>query len=152
MHNPDLKYKTKTATEEQICLHLKECDNDFVAYLAKRINIEEYSTKLFEKSITFEAWNNNNLVGLIAGYFNDMENKMAYITNVSIIKSYTRKGIASELLNRCITYAEQHGFKEIMLEVLKDNKAATGLYLKNGFRFFENANDMIRMKYTCNKL
>jgi ribosomal protein S18 acetylase RimI-like enzyme len=148
MNISQIKYKTKTATVKEIYSHLKECNYNSYPHLDERVNVKEYSIKLFDKSVTFEAWVDNILVGLVATYFNDMENRSGYITNVSITKNYMGLGIASELMNMCIRYASQYNFKEIELEVYKDNNPAILLYKKYGFMDCKNRGDFVLMKLT----
>lgn len=128
-----IKYKIKTATKQEICSHLKECSDHFEPPLAQRVDIQEYSERIFCKSVTFEAWVSGTLVGLLAAYFNDMENHLGYVTNVSTIKNYRNSGIGSKLMAMCIKYAKQHYFSGIKLEVAHRNVSAIRLYDKFGF-------------------
>src|SRR5436190_21860381 len=91
-------YKTGTASFSAVFTHLAKCNNDFVPPLSNKVDLELYSKKIAENSVTFEAWINDELVGLIAAYFNDLKQETGYITNVSTIKEYSGKGIASQLL------------------------------------------------------
>ena len=108
-----ISYKTKTANANDISLHLLACDDSFIPALSSRINISDYAQKIYDKAITFEAWNKNELIGLIATYFTQPESGIAFITNVSVSKKYNGKGIASKLLSNCITYAVKTNYKEI---------------------------------------
>ena len=110
----NLDYTIKTATEEQIFSHLHGCNDSFITPLNERVELHEYSKKIFDKSMTFEAWENKFLVGLVSAYFNDNENSFGYITNVSTTKKFTGKGIASILLKNCIEYAKQHNFAKFL--------------------------------------
>jgi hypothetical protein len=56
MKTGSLKYTTKIATEFEIFLHLTGCSESFIPPLAERVNISEYAKKIFERSVTFEAW------------------------------------------------------------------------------------------------
>ncbi|MBA3704781.1 MAG: GNAT family N-acetyltransferase [Bacteroidetes bacterium] len=150
MSTHKLKYKTKTATKEEIYLHLKECNNNFIPALDQKVSVKDYSEKIAEKAVTFEAWADNILVGLVAAYFNDSENRVGYITNVSITMNQSGKGIASELINRCMKYARQKNFKEIKLEVFKNNNKAIQLYKKLNFTSVEIKNDMVQMQQDLN--
>ena len=150
-------YKTKTAKEQEIYLHLQECNDNFIPPLNGKVNLKDYAKKLFEKSVTFEAWADGSLKGLIASYFNSTENNIGYITNVSVTRDYQGKGIASALMNSCVKYAQEYKFNEIILEVHKDNKDAILLYKKHGFIQFENKEELLVMKLklminTINKL
>ena len=139
-------YKTKTADAQNIYTHLNACKDNFIPALDKTVDIAAYSKKIAENCITFEAWINNNLAGLIAAYFNDPENTAGFITNVSILKTYAGKGLASALLKNCISYGIENKFKEINLEVYDKNEGAIRLYKK--FDFYQSAtkNNLLILK------
>ncbi len=139
-------YKVKTATLTEIFAHLMACDDDFHPPLNERVNIKEYSQKIFEKSITFEAWRGVTLVGLLAAYFNDIPSRSTFITNVSVLKNFMSLGIASELLRKCIGHAVQENIREIRLEVNKRDSQALGLYRKFDFVVDGLDNDFLKMK------
>jgi ribosomal-protein-alanine N-acetyltransferase len=129
----NLRYETGTATYSDIHSHLKECSDDFNFPLEKRVDIALYSKKIFEKAITFEAWVDNILIGLIAAYFNSMNHSFGYITNISVMKIYTGLKIASLLMSMCIEYANRNNFRGVMLEVSKDDKNTINIYEEFGF-------------------
>ena len=126
-------YKIKEASEKDIFLHLKDCKDYFLPPLDEKVNIDEYAKKIFEKAITFEAWEDDILVGLIAVYFNDLNRRVGFITNVSVVKKYMGMGVASVLLENCIEYATQNEFAEVQLEVDKANIPAINFYKKFNF-------------------
>lgn len=119
-------------TLENIQQHLNKCSSTFIPSLDSYVNIEEYSKKIYDKAIIFGEFDQNNLIGLVAAYDNP-EEKFGWITNVSVDPDYSRKGIASELLNRCYKYFESKGYFHIFLEVFLDNEKAINLYIKQGF-------------------
>ena len=147
-----IRFETKTASEEEICSHLEACKDDFIPPLDQTVDIQEYSRKIFDRSVTFEAWEDRNLVGLLAAYFNDMRNRTGYVTNVSLMKDHTGLGIASTLVSMCIAYAKRCDFKEITLEVNKENSLAIRLYGKFGFVECENRNEVMLLKLDLGKL
>lgn len=138
--------KIKTATMKDILTHLKECNDNFYPPLNKRVNLEEYSRKIYEKSVTFEAWKEVYLVGLVSIYFNNDTDRSAYITNVSVLKSFMGLGVASELLRQCIQYAVIENFVEIKLEVHKESNHAINLYRKFDFVVDSVDNAFLKMK------
>jgi ribosomal protein S18 acetylase RimI-like enzyme len=140
-----ITYQIKKAKEEQIYSHLKECNTNFFPPLSDRVNLEEYSKKIADKAITFEAWSENTLVGLIAAYMNE-ETKISFITNVSVLKNYMGLGIAAELTKNCIEHIRQHNFKEIKLEVHKNNLSAISLYKKFNFTTYDSVDNQDMMK------
>jgi len=146
METVDLAYRIKTADTQEILEHLKKCDHSFQPILTKRVNIEEYARKIFDRATTFEAWHARILVGLLAAYFSNNPERSAFITNVSVLEDFMGKGIASRLLNECKEYALQENFGEIRLEVHKVNVRAIGLYRKLSFVPYEIREDFLIMR------
>lgn len=128
-----IKYKINTASESDVHLHLSNCSQDFEPPLDKKVDILEYSKKIAERSTTFEAWAENNLVGLVAAYLNDQQSGKGFITSVSTLKEYLGNGIASKLVANCLEYANESNFSEINLEVNANNQKAIKLYEKFNF-------------------
>ena len=145
MKTADISYKIKTAKANHISLHLTECSDSFVPPLAERVNINEYVKKIFKKSVTFEAWADQLLIGLLAAYFNYVDG-IVFITNVSLLKNFVGYGIASNLLEMCIRYAGENNFREITLEVHENNSDAISLYKKFRFAIYQTKNNELLMK------
>jgi len=119
-------------TEKDIQQHLIKCSPTFVPPLDTYIDINDYSKKIYKQAILFTELNNDNLIGLVAAYDN-IDEKFGWITNVSVDLNYSRKGIASKLLNKCYEYFRDKNYKNIFLEVFADNENAIILYTKHGF-------------------
>lgn len=147
MNTSNIIFATKTASSRQIYQHLLECDGNFVPKLSERITLEEYSDKLYCNSTTFEAWNKDTLVALVAAYFNNRVNNLGYITAVSTKKQYMGKGIASHLMRECIAYARMKNFSTLQLEVNRQSNAAISLYKKLGFSISGESGDFYLMRF-----
>jgi 2-polyprenyl-3-methyl-5-hydroxy-6-metoxy-1,4-benzoquinol methylase len=119
-------------TLKHIQQHLTTCSNTFIPSLDSYVNIDNYSKKIFEQATLFTKFDDNKLIGLVAAYDNPIE-KFGWITNVSVDPDYSRKGIASELLNECNKYFENKKYFSIFLEVFSNNEKAIKLYIKHGF-------------------
>lgn len=65
-----------------------------------------------------------------------------HITNVAVHRDYRQKGVGDAIIKRMIEIAEEKEMIGLTLEVRKSNKAALGLYTKNGFKL-----DGIRKEY-----
>lgn len=128
-----VEYKVKCATKNQIKEHLLECDDQFDPRLSERVELGNFSNKIFVDAITFEAWHDNSLVGFVSAYMNDEKKHSAYINHVSVLNRFAGQGIASRLITNCISHAESSGLREIWLEVSKSNLPAIDLYTKLGF-------------------
>lgn len=80
-----IEYCLNKASESEIAGHLKQCDADFVPPLSSRVEIKDYAQKIANKATRFEAWSDGTMVGLVAAYYNDHENRLVYITSVSVL-------------------------------------------------------------------
>lgn len=128
-----IEFRSNRASEAQLTEHLSRCDAEFVPPLSGRIEINNYAKKIASKATRFEAWSGDKLVGLVAAYCNDQEQRIAYITSVSVLREWTGKGIAAHLVGQCIKHAEVSGMRQISLEVASDNTPAIKLYERSGF-------------------
>jgi len=128
MQTKHLRFSNNTASIEDILTHFRGCNPVFYAYLCKKVDLISYSKKIQLHANKFEIWDGTELVGLVAAYFNDNENKQGFITNVSVLDSYSRQGIASALMQKCIDYASLNTFLTITLEVNSNSHKAIGLY------------------------
>lgn len=146
-------YKIRSASENDIKVHLLKCDPNFLPILSLRVDINTYSKKIFNHAITFEAWQENKLIGLVACYCNEAD-QTGFITNVSVYKEFTGKGIAGQLIKMCFDHAFGLGYKAIRLEVNKENKYAVDLYKRYEFKQIGSSkNDLITMeRFINNKL
>lgn len=128
-----IEFCLNRATEAEIAEHLWHCDAEFVPRLSGRVEVAAYAHKIAEKATRFEGWTGGVMVGLLAAYCSGGEHGAAYITSVSVRREWRGRGIASQLLERCIGYAKGRGFERIRLEVDQANTAAMKLYEKKGF-------------------
>jgi len=128
-----VEWLSNNASEAEIAEHLSRCDADFVPPLSSRVEINDYARKIASKATRFEAWSRGTLVGLVVAYCNDQETHVAFITSVSVLHEWTRKGIAARLIDRCIEHAKASGMLQISLEVARHNKQAIRLYEESGF-------------------
>jgi ribosomal protein S18 acetylase RimI-like enzyme len=138
-------YRVNQANAFQISQHLRGCDTNFIQTLNNRVSIDDYSKKIAERAVRFEAWVEGALVGLVAMYCNDQERHFTYITSVSMSRGWQAKGIASVLMSRCIKYAADLGGLQIGLEVRQENAVAVNFYRKFGFEIDESDGPVNRM-------
>lgn len=134
------------ANEENIRNHLICCDEKFSPRLSDRVDLYEYSKKIFQNAVTFEIWIENELVGLVAAYFNDPIAHTAYITSVSVSKAHLGRGLAKKMVNMCLKYAVKNNYHRILLEVFKSNLPAISLYKQFGFFESEDRGAKILME------
>ena len=128
-----IEYLLNRTSAALIAEHLSRCDADFVPPLSGRVEINAYAQKIASNATRFEAWSGGTLVGMVAAYCNDRERRVAYITSVSVLREWTRKGIVAQLMIRCVEHANVLGMRQIGLHVASDNTPAIRLYEKSGF-------------------
>jgi hypothetical protein len=81
-------YRTQTANIQNVSKHLKRCDSTFIPTLSSRLDIDDYAKKIIENAQTFEAWTNDELIGLVATYCNSSDRVTAFITSVSVLPKW----------------------------------------------------------------
>lgn len=128
MQDNQIKYSLNKATAAEIETHLMQCSSRFIPPLHETVDIPEYSQKIFQNSVTFENWNSSILTGLVAIYLNDPNGNTGFITNVSALREVSGKGIALELMQRCIRHTRNLNFREIVLEVSRENTRVIRFY------------------------
>jgi len=151
MNQAMITYRIKSASQASIFAHLQACRDYFMPPLDQTVNIKEYAAKIFKKAVTFEAWSNGILVGLLAAYFNDQTNKIGFITNLSVIKEFFGQGVAKKLMAKCLSYAEKKGFNKITLTVNKNNLPAISLYQKFNFSQTGVSGDSVSLELKISK-
>lgn len=101
-------------------------------------NISEYVDKLNQNAEIYFLVNTiNEDIGMCAIYANDYENKIIYISSISIKKEYLSKGLGQILLDYIFTLKDNYNMKYIKLEVKRNNIKAINFYKKNGFNVVE---------------
>ncbi|MEI9651192.1 GNAT family N-acetyltransferase [Enterobacter ludwigii] len=136
--------RVNTATATQIAGHFRIGESDFVEHLMGQVNIERYAVKIKKYGCTFEAWSDNQLIGLVAAYLNK-EERTGFITNVSVLPGWQSYGIGNQLLRNSIGYLEEAGVEQIALEVLSVREKAIRLYSKHGFIISSAEQDTLMM-------
>ena len=143
--NEQVEFGLNKASKAELAQHLLACDANFIPQLSYRVDIEKYAEKIAQSAMRFEAWFDGKLVGLVATYFNDKEKKCAFITSVSVLQEWGGRGLASQLMERCIKHAKLTNMKQLSLEVASNNHIAIKLYERNGFSASKAESSFISM-------
>ena len=104
-----IKYKNNTSSLKAIREHLNECSNSFVPSLDTYVDIDDYSEKIYQKAVKFEAYIDKDLIGLIALYIN-LDIKTTFITNISVLPDYQGSKITKILFANCLEYVISNNF------------------------------------------
>lgn len=140
-----LEFQRDTASETHIKAHLDEASPQFEPPLATYVDIGTYAGKLHERAVTFEAWDDGLLIGLVAAYFDPEGTGKGFISNFSVLKAHQGRGIAADLMVETLSYAAKTGVTEVELEVRKANRRAVAFYKKHEFEVVDDTGDNFRM-------
>lgn len=113
--------------------HLRECNERFSPPLSARVDLGAYARKLALLSDRLEAWHEGRLVGLVAAYLNNSESRQGFVSSVSVCFQAEGRGLASELMRKCIQLAREKGCESLGLEVGERDQRTLAFYLKHGF-------------------
>ncbi|MDD5297983.1 MAG: GNAT family N-acetyltransferase [Rhodocyclaceae bacterium] len=138
---------TDRCTAEDIQGHLYRCDQRFQPPLSARLEIPAYARKIRHKAHTFEAWQGDALIGLVAAYMNE-EDRTCHITSVSVVNEFCGQGIAGQLLDICLKHAAACRLCSASLEVCERSRAALHLYQKYGFHAVKSRDGTLWMERT----
>lgn len=143
-------YCHNNSSKEEIFCHLKVMSPHFSIPLEGRVSIDSYADKLFVKAEREEAYIDGFLVGLVAYYVND---RRAFVSNVSVLPKYVGHGIGKKLLNQMKQYLKIKDVYVISMEVA-DNENIVNFYRNNGFdlgkQLDDNMHQMVRFQYNEN--
>jgi len=141
----NIGYRINNSTLEDIKKHLYSCSNSFIPSLESYVDISKYSQKIFDFGIKFEAYKDNNLIGLIALYVDNQE-KTSFITNVSVDPNFQGNKVAENLLLSCVGYLKENNYLEVTLHVNKNNTKAINFYKKHNFKEKNNIKNNLLME------
>lgn len=142
----NLEFYIEKLSQNQIKNILMSFDNMFVPSLSSVIDIPIYANKLALNAKFATCRYNSLIIGIIAFYSNNIT-KQIYISYVCVDCLYQGKGIA-KILFKFLMDNVSNDYKEIVLEVRKNNLEAFNLYLKLGFTVKECKDE----KYLMSKI
>lgn len=119
--------------KDRLLEFLLEVDKDFPVALSNKVNINDYSKKLYEKADVIYKEEGNEIVGCVAGYCRNSFENIAYISLVATKKSYRNQGISTELINKFIDMAKSQNKNAIHLYASAEDYRVVLRYKRLGF-------------------
>ena len=117
--------------KNEILLFLQKVDSLFPIKLSDKTDLTTLSEKFTSLGTVFSISENEDIVGLIAGYNNDDVNLKAYISVLAILPEYQGKGIGTQVLKDIM---ELHKGQDLHIQFFKQNPVGK-LYERLGFVF-----------------
>lgn len=127
----DIVYRINTAKYEDIYNHLENVKDLFFFRLAYRVSIKDYAKKITLYAQKIEAWQNGELIGLLAYYVSD-DDREVFVTNISVYERFQNKGIGASMMLQLKTIAKEKYVDKIKLECARELKILN-FYKRNGF-------------------
>lgn len=133
-----LIYKHETPSLEDIRGFFYRTDSIFDIPLSEKVNIEEYTLKLYTYADFFVCYDDDRIVGMICCYMNrPLE---AYISHVCVDSEYQGKGVFGKLFVLLKDKCLKNTINSIVLEVGLLNVKAQLAYERKGFAISEKTN------------
>ena len=147
----------KTHTQHEFMIRKFQATDMFSTIrIASETLTEQYSPNLFNyfyetfPELFLVAEKHHKTIGFITGI--QLTNEIARIVMLSILPSYQRQHIATELFNELLLTLIEKNVKQISLEVKTDNKKAISFYKKHDFtiidtieKFYQNGENAFMM-------
>lgn len=147
MDSLDIKPEFKTLTEEaEISAVWHSLASSFDPPLDQLIlDLDALCAKISQRAVTIACLVDSELAGAVSFYANDVEERVAYISEIASDKRFRGCGIGSALLDECNRISCEAGMHEVRLEVRKDNQIARAFYAAKGFETFEDRGRVLLM-------
>jgi ribosomal protein S18 acetylase RimI-like enzyme len=101
----------------------------------ERFHEELMKAKCDPKQRLFIAQAGDDIAGFVhVEEYRENDGALGYISNIHVAKGYRGMGIAKHLLTTAEDYFKKKNIRRLQLEVEENNRAAMGLYLKNGYK------------------
>ena len=112
---------------------LKNIDKDFPIPLSEKQDLGLLAKKFCEKATLCTKEENDEIVALVAGYTENLENNIAYISVVGTLEMARGKGYAKSLVREFIDICKEKNIDAVHLYAVHANTAAVNMYKSIGF-------------------
>jgi D-cysteine desulfhydrase len=115
--------------------------------LRTQMNIEEYAEKVHALAEIGLLKEDNEIVGLVIVYANDLVRRTGHLTLISIKPTHQRRGLGGQLLRRTLARARLKGMHHLTLWTgfADPPRGAWRLYQRLGFHIVSTASDRVFM-------
>lgn len=132
----------KIDTQEKIENIMEYFKEDLASLKQGKLYRVRMAEKFFVNGVVIEISDKDNLhypgiIGFVAFYCNNFENKIAYISMLAVKGNVRCKGFGHKLLREAEIISLNQGMETIQLEVMKANTNAIKFYEKNNYILHE---------------
>lgn len=126
---------------KEILEYLYEHDRDFPIPLSYKVDLNQYLNKVMYLGKSIICTDQNKITGLIFYYDNNIKERKAFISLLSVDENYRGRGIATHLINEVLFLLKQQHFEICEVPTHESNEQAIDLYCLLGFHETENIRD-----------
>ena len=120
----------------QIFTFLTAVDTLFEVPLSQKQELFSFAQKLNEKATICTKFEGDTIVAMVAGYTENTDNRLGYISVVATLPALQGKGYARYLVKEFLGISRAKGLDGVHLYTTKSNAAAMRLYHGLGFKPF----------------
>lgn len=113
---------------DDILEFLRAVDEDFPTPISQKVPLEDFAHKLYKRATLSTCEIDGRIAGMVAGYTNDTEGKLAYITMVATHPDYRGRGIGTKVMEAFLQACRDKGMREVNSYVVKTNVASVRLH------------------------
>jgi ribosomal protein S18 acetylase RimI-like enzyme len=113
--------------------YLEKVDDLFPIPLSAKESLQVLAEKLLKYGTLCPEFDNEKMVGLVAGYIENTVNSLGYISVVSVLPEKQGEGIASKLVTEFLSIAKEKGLRGVNLYCDSRNDRALKMYDRLGF-------------------
>ncbi|WP_392887958.1 GNAT family N-acetyltransferase [Eubacterium limosum] len=131
---------TEKITKKNLLRFIHQIDRVFPIPLSDKVNLEDYTEKLLKNAVICAEFDNEQIIGVVAGYINDISS-IAYISLVAVLPQARGEGVASKLIKEFFEKCREKAYIAVHVYTHKTNHLAIRMYEKLGFKKYEIKNE-----------
>lgn len=121
-------------TEQMLYEFLYKNDKQFPISLSSKCSLVDYASKLIKYGTLCIKVQDSHIIGLVAGYTDNLVDNLAYISIVCVDEQYKKIGVATKLILEFIEICKRKNIANVHLYTDSSNFGAIRLYEKLGFK------------------
>ena len=125
--------QNEAITRQMLEEFLKEVDHDFPVPLSEKVDLSLYAQKLLKNATLCAEIKDRKVIGLVAGYTENLPGKTAYIALVGVLRQERGRRIAQRLVLRFAEICREKKIAGVHLYTSDRNTAAKRMYETLGF-------------------
>ena len=114
----------------------------FLTSLSEKESLAKLNEKILEYGLVTTIRIDNEIAAIVAGYANDFQSCIAYISIVATLPEYSGKGYGELAVKDYISKCRSVGMKAIHLYAVATNVPAMKMYKKLGFIDYKIENEL----------